>query len=449
MSTATLSAPPPEFLAAAKLLAEREPDSAWRREARPEQLPPPGDWFIWLILGGRGMGKSWAGSRWLAEQAQAAKGEYAVIGRSESDTRQTCIEGPSGLLNALGLHRDSPQYLKGAGEIRLANGSIIHSYSAESPQSTRGPNLAGVWADELASWRFLTETWHERLMLAVRVGDPHVVVTTTPKPVPLLRELVGRNDGSVVITKGTTFDNAANLSARALAEYRRYEGTRIGRQELLGELLDDVDGALWNRELIETSRVSKIDREALVRVVVAVDPAVTAGEHSDETGIVVCAVDKDKRGYVLDDLTCRLPPDKWARRVAQARTKWHADRIVAEANNGWLLLESVMRTVDPSLPLKLVHASHGKQTRAEPVSALYEQGKISHLGSFPELEDQLCTWVPGQGTSPDRLDALVWGFTELKPGGGIVVRAPRNIKRPGGSRFAAVSQRAGGRMRFR
>ena len=446
MPTAALSAPPPEFLAAAKLLAEREPDGEWRREARPEQLPPPGDWFIWIILGGRGMGKSWAGSRWLAEQAQGKRGEYAVIGRSESDTRQTCIEGPSGLLDALGLHRDSPQYKKGVGEIRLPNGSIIHSYSAESPQSTRGPNLAGVWCDELASWRFLMETWHERLLLAVRVGDPHVVVTTTPRPVPLLRELVGRTDGSVVITKGTTFDNAANLSARALAEFRRYEGTRIGRQELLGELLDDVEGALWTRELIETSRVSKIDREAFLRIVVAVDPAVTAGEHSDETGIIVAGIDRDGQGYVLDDLTCRLPPDKWAKRVVAARVKWGADRVVAEKNNGGLLVESVLRTVDRSLPLKLVHAATGKLPRAEPIASLYEQGKISHVGSFPELEDQLCTWIPGQGTSPDRLDALVWAFTELKPGGGITVRAPRILTRPGGSPNASIRQRAGGGM---
>jgi phage terminase large subunit-like protein len=446
VTTATLPAPPPEFLAAADILGAREPDSAWRREARPEQLPPPGDWFIWLILGGRGMGKTWSGSRWLAERAQATPGDYGVIGRSEQDTRETCIEGSSGLLNALGLDRDSPRYRKGVGEIRLENGSIIHTYSAESPQSTRGPNLSGAWCDELASWRFLTQTWHETLIPALRIGDPRVVVTTTPRPVPLLRELVGRKDGSVAVTKGTTFDNAANLSARALAEFRRYEGTRIGRQELLGELLDDVEGALWSRELIETSRVASIEREALLRVVVAVDPAVTAGENSDETGIIVAGIDRDGQGYVLEDLTCRLPPDKWAQRVVRAREKWHADRVVAEANNGGQLVESVLRTVDRSLPLKLVHAATGKLPRAEPIAAVYEQGKVAHVGSFPELEDQLCTWIPGQGTSPDRLDALVWAFTELAPGRVVVVRAPRNIKRPGGSRLAPLRQRAGGSM---
>jgi len=440
--TATLSAPPPEFLAAAKLLAEREPDSAWRREARAEQLPPTGSWFIWLILGGRGFGKTWAGSHWLAEQAQATPGDYAVIGRSEQDTRETCIEGSSGLLRALGLQRSSPQYRRGTGQIRLSNGSTIYAYSAESPESTRGPNLSGAWCDELAAWRFLSQTWDEALMPALRIGDPRVVVTTTPRPVPLLRELVSRKDGSVVITRGSTFDNAAHLSARALAEFRRYEGTRIGRQEIMGELLDDVEGALWTRELIEPARVSKIDREALVRVVVAVDPAVTAGPKSDDTGIVVAGIDKDGKGYVLDDFTCHLPPDKWAKRVMAARLKWKADRVIAEKNNGGMLVESVMRTVDPSMPITLVHASIGKAPHAEPILAVYEQAKVAHVGAFPELEDEMCTWVPGSRTSPDRLDALVWALSELSPGR-VKVSAPVAFRRAGGSPNGPMQQRAG------
>jgi phage terminase large subunit-like protein len=422
-----LSAPPPAFLAAAELLrCERGRDDQWRREARPEQLPPLGDWFIWLILGGRGMGKTWTGARWLAEQALRKPGDYAVIGRSEQDTRETCIEGRSGLLGALMLRRDSREYRRGTGQIRLANGSVIYAYSAESPERARGPNLSGVWCDELAAWRFLAQMWHETLIPAVRIGHPQIVVTTTPRPVPLLRELVSRDDGSVVITRGTTFDNAEHLSARALADLRRYEGTRIGRQELLGELLDDVDGALWTRELIEPYRVVRIDRDHVARVAVAVDPAVSPGERSDETGIIVAAVDREGRGYVLDDFTCRLPPDGWARQVVRARDKWHADRVVAEANNGGALVETVLRTVDPTLPISLVHASHGKLTRAEPIAAVYEQGKVSHVGSFPELEDQLCTWVPGRSTSPDRLDALVWAFTQLRPGV-VVTGAPIGV----------------------
>lgn len=426
---ATLTPRPRAFLAAADLLQARVPDDAWRREARPEQTPPEGDWFVWLILGGRGMGKTWTGARWLAERAQATPGDYAVIGRSEADTRETCVEGPSGLLGALGLHRASREYRRGTGEIRLANGSVIHSYSAESPQSTRGPNLSGAWCDELAAWRFLQQTWDETLLFALRIGDPQIVVTTTPRPVPLLREFISRDDGTVVITKGTTFDNEANLSARALAEFRRFEGTRIGRQELMGELLDDVEGALWSRELIEPNRVDSIDRSHLSRVVVAVDPAMTAGKNSDETGIVIAAIGRDGRGYVLDDLSCRLPPDGWARRVAGAVEKWGADRVVAEVNQGGQLVETVLRTVKSSLPIKLVHATHGKVIRAEPIAAVYEQQKVSHVGSFPELEDQMCTWIPGQSDSPDRLDALVWAFTDLQPGrpsasAPILVRAP-------------------------
>ncbi len=432
---------PPEFLAAANLLAARAPDSAWRREARPEQLPPDGQWFVWLALAGRGWGKTWLGARWLAEQAQSRPGDYAVIGRSEQDTREVCVEGRSGLLGALGLGIGSPGYRRGTGQIRLPNGSVIYSYSAESPESTRGPNLSGAWCDELASWRFLDVMWNETLIPAVRIGDPRIVVTTTPRPVKLLRELIGRDDGSVVVTRGSTFDNAEHLSAGALAEFRRFEGSRIGRQELLGELLDDVEGALWRRELIEPYRVKQVAREALMRVVVAVDPAVTAGEKSDETGIIVAGIDGDGQGYVLDDLTCRLPPDGWARRVADAYTKWSADRIVAEANNGGTLVETVLRTVSSTLPINLVHASTGKSARAEPVAARYEQGRIHHVGAWPELEDQMCSWVKTTAASPDRLDALVWAFTELDPGS-VAVTAPWFGQRPGGSPH--VLRRAGG-----
>jgi phage terminase large subunit-like protein len=431
MPTATTPAPPTDpLLIAAQLLSPAETDSAWRREARPEQLPPPGDWFIHLILAGRGWGKTWTGAHWLAEQAMTTRGDYAVIGRSEPDTRKTCLEGGSGLLEALGLRRDSREYRRGTGEIRLANGSVIHAYSAESPESTRGPNLSGVWCDELAAWRFLAQTWDESLVPSVRIGDSRIVVTTTPRPVPLLREFVARDDGSVVITRGSTFDNAEHLSPRALAEYRRrYEGTRIGRQELEGELLDDVEGALWTREMIEPYRVASIDRGELQRVVIGVDPAVTAHKRSNETGIVVAAVDGDGQGYVLDDLTCRLPPDGWARRVANTCAKWNADRIVAEQSHGFALVESVMRTVDSSLPITFVNAHLGKSARAEPISALYEQGKIHHVGALPELEDQLCGWVPGQAGSPDRLDAVVWAFTELQPGR-TMVAAPVFSRKP-------------------
>jgi predicted phage terminase large subunit-like protein len=428
-----------ELLAAADLLDES--DDAWRQEARPQQLPPEGDWFVWLIMAGRGWGKTRTGAEWLAHQAQTTPGDYAVIGRSSQDTRETCLEGQSGLLRALGLRFDSPEYNRATQQIRLPNGSNIYAYSAERPERVRGPNLSGAWCDEIAVWRY-PQTWTETLVPALRIGRPQVVVTTTPRPIPLLREMIERDDGSVVVTRGATFDNEANLSSQALAELRRrYEGTRIGRQELMGELIDDVEGALWSRAIIEPHRVRSVERGQLVRIVVAVDPAVTAGEDSDETGIIVAGVSSDGQGYVLDDLTCRSSPDAWARQAAHALEKWQGDRIVAEANNGGALVETVLRTVDRALPIKLVHASRGKLTRAEPIAALYEQGKVHHVGDFPELEDQLCTWVPGSSDSPDRLDALVWALTELQPWAASV-SAPRFSTRP--SRWAETGRRVGG-----
>jgi phage terminase large subunit-like protein len=436
-----VTAVPPEFLIAADLLGPSEADSAWRREARPQQLPPAGDWFVWLIMAGRGWGKTRTGAEWLAHRALSTPGDYAVIGRSTQDTRETAIEGTSGLLRALGLDRNSRDYNKANGVIRLPNGSTIYAYSGESPSRVRGPNLSAAWLDELAHWRY-PQAWTETIVPALRIGNPQAVITTTPRPIRLLRELMGREDGSVVLTRGSTFENEANLSADALAELRRrYEGTRLGRQELRGELLDDFEGALWTRDAIETLRVQRVDRGQLVRIVVAVDPVVTAGEDSDETGIIVAAVDQANQGYVLDDLTCRLPPDGWARRVAHALERWQADRVVAEANNGGQLVETVLRTVDPSLPLTLVHASRGKLTRAEPIAALYEQAKVAHVGAFPELEDELCTWVPGMADSPDRLDALVWALTELAPG---AVRVSAPIFSTRSSRWEPVRQRAFG-----
>lgn len=235
-----------DFALAADLLDPQPGPWAWESEARPDQLPPAAAWFCWLIVAGRGWGKTRTGSEWLGRQASSIPGRHwAVIARTTDDVRATCIEGPSGLLVALGLPRDCPEYNRVHGTIRLPNGSVIHSYSAEKPDRLRGPNLSGAWADELATWRY-PETWTEGLMPALRIGDPRVVVTTTPRPVGLVRELLGRDDGTVHVTRGSTFDNAANLSASALDELRRrYEGTRLGRQELYGELIEDVEGALW------------------------------------------------------------------------------------------------------------------------------------------------------------------------------------------------------------
>jgi phage terminase large subunit-like protein len=248
-----VSTAPNPYALAADLLDPPSIDWAWERRARPKQLPPAGDWFVWLIMAGRGWGKTQTGSEWIARQALMNPGrEYAIVARTTSDVHRVCLEGRSGVLRVLGLTRDSENYNRTTGQIRLPNGSIIHAFSAEKADSVLGANLSGAWCDELASWRY-EETWTRGLIPALRIGDPQVVVTTTPRPVGLVRDLVGRTDGSVVVTRGSTFENAENLSASALAELKlRYEGTRLGRQELEGELIEDVDGALWTRDMFET-----------------------------------------------------------------------------------------------------------------------------------------------------------------------------------------------------
>lgn len=404
---------------AADLIAPPETDWEWLKHARPSQLPPPGDWFVWLIMAGRGFGKTRTGAEWIARQAQITPGgHFAVVARSTQDCREVCIEGPSGLLKVLGLTRDSDDYNRTTGEIRLPNGAVIHSYGAEKPDRLRGPNLSGAWCDELASWRYV-ETWTEGLIPALRIGKPHVVVTTTPRPAGLIRDLAKRDDGSVFITRGSTFENSANLSATALEELRRrYEGTRLGRQELEGELIDDIEGALWTRAMIEASRVREDDVPEMTRIVVAVDPAATATAESDDTGIIVAGVGTDGDAYILDDRTCHLPPEGWAQRVVRAYHHFEADRVVAEANQGGEMVSAVLLTADRKVPVKLVRASRGKQTRAEPVAALFgappkRESRVHLVGGFPELEDQLCSWVPGDANSPDRLDACTWAITEL------------------------------------
>jgi phage terminase large subunit-like protein len=285
--------------------------------------------------------------------------------------------------------------------------------SADEPDRARGLNLSYCWCDEFAAWRY-EETWTAGLAPALRIGNPQTIITTTPRPTKLIREFMARTDGSVVVTRGSTFDNSANLSPAALAELRqRYDGTRIGRQELYGEVLTDTPGALWSLASIENARISETNLPELVRVVVAVDPAVTSGENSDETGIVVVAKTADGRGVVLADRSCRDTPSGWAHRAIQAFEDFHADRIVAEKNQGGDMVEATLRSVMPSVPYKGVTAKQGKRLRAEPIAALYEQGRVSHAGVFDTLEDQMTSWLPDSGYSPDRLDALVHGLTEL------------------------------------
>jgi phage terminase large subunit-like protein len=337
-----------------------------------------------------------------------------VLAPTFRDVRKTCIEGPTGLLRAM-QEGELLAYRRNELQIRLVNGSVIYGYSAEEPERLRGANLAGAWCDELGSWRY-PQTWYESLVPALRIGEhPRVVVTTTPRVTPLIRDLANRVDGSVHITRGSTWENAANLSAAALAELdRRYAGTRLGRQELEGELLEDVEGALWSRTDIDATRITRERMPQLVHIVVSIDPAVTSGEDSDETGIIVAAEGSDGHGYVLEDLTLRGSPDACMRKAVNAYYRHQADCIVAEVNNGGDFIRDLLRTVDPMVPYRDVRASRGKRVRAEPISALYEQHRVHHVGAFPDLEDQMCSWVPDSLESPDRMDALVWAFSELK-----------------------------------
>lgn len=404
------------------LIAELSPEQArallqyWAFWARPEQLPPDGDWRVWLYIGGRGAGKTRAGAELVrAKVRSGAARRVALVGATAADVRNVMIEGESGLLSiADPAHR--PRWEPSKGRLTWPKGAIATAYSAEEPERLRGPQHDFAWCDELAAWRY-PETW-DQLMFGLRLGpDPRVVVTTTPRPTRLLRELLA--DPTVAVTRGTTYDNRANLPVAFLRQIvLRYEGTRLGRQELEAELLEDMPGALWMRDVIERSRVGRGAHPDLTRIVVAIDPATTSGEDSDETGIIVAAKDTSGHGWVLADLSGRYAPIEWARRAIAAYREHHADRIVAEINQGGDMVEATLRMIDPSVPFAAVRASRGKVVRAEPVAALYEQGRVHHVGTFPQLEDQMCAFTPDfdrrkAGYSPDRVDALVWALSEL------------------------------------
>ena len=393
---------------------------------------------MWLILAGRGWGKTRTGAEYVKAALLAHPGwRAALVAETIADARDTMMEGEeSGLLKLL-----APSDLRGGsigtawnrslGELYLANGSKAKTYSAEKPGLLRGPQHHVAWCDEAAKWQDAcrgTEedtTW-SNLMFGLRIGhDPRCVVTTTPRPFKLIRELVAAK--STHITKGTTYENLDNLAPPFRAEViAKYEDTRLGRQELNAELLDDVPGALWERAVLDAHRV--IEHPDLVRVVVGVDPSVTSSTQADEAGIIVAGRGTDGHGYVLADRSRRDTPHGWARAAVGAYHEHRADRIVAEINNGGEMVELTIRTVDTNVSYRTVHASRGKIARAEPIAALYEQGRVHHVGAFDALEDQMCSYVPG-GSSPDRMDALVWALTELS------LSRPRfmgNVKKPPG-----------------
>jgi len=380
----------------------------WAFFARPEQLAPEGNWDTWLILSGRGWGKSRTGAEWVRSLAESGKAKrIALVGATAADVRDVMIEGESGIMSICPPW-DRPLYEPSKRRITWPNGAMATAYSADEPDRLRGPQHDAAWCDEIAAWRY-GEAW-DQLRFGLRLGDrPQTVVTTTPRPTQMIRDLIKHK--TTVVTKGSTYDNRMNLAPTFFSQIiSKYEGTRIGRQELHAELLDDVQGALWQHADIDKCRVSTVP--LLRRAVVAIDPAVTSGEHSDETGIIVAGIDEKRQGYVIADLSGQYSPGEWAKVAVDAYYKYDADRVVAEVNNGGDLVEFTLRTVAQNVSYKDVRATRGKFTRAEPIAALYEQHKIHHVGMFAKLEDQMCTYVPG-GKSPDRMDALVWAFFDL------------------------------------
>ncbi len=391
----------------------------WRLWARTEQIAPPGNWRIWLIMAGRGFGKTRAGAEWVREVAAAnPDARIALVGASLGEARAVMIEGESGIL-ATSPPRRRPQFEPSLRRLTWPNGAQAVLYSALEPESLRGPQHSHAWCDEIAKWGNVAgkaeKAWNN-LLLGLRLGEqPRLLATTTPRAVPLLRRIL-KEDG-LHLTKGSTYDNADNLPERFISDVRNTFGkSMLGRQELDGELIEDVAGALWTRGLIESRREAEAPPQS-VRTVIGVDPPASA--HGDACGIIVAGLGADGIAHVLADASVETPsPERWAHAVADTARAWQADRVVAEANQGGAMVESVLRAADLSLPIRLVHASKGKVARAEPVAALYEAGRVRHAGMFPELEDELCGLTigggyEGPGRSPDRADALVWALTEL------------------------------------
>ena len=387
--------------------------SSWRFWARPKQIAPEGDWTNWLILAGRGFGKTRAIAEWVIEKARAMpKSRGALVGRIASDVRDILVEGESGIL-ACAPPDFMPTWMPSKRRLIFPNGARVTTFSADQPDVLRGPQHHWAACDELAAWRKAQDAW-DNLMLGLRLGEhPQVAIATTPRPIPLVRELV--KDPATHLTTGTTYENRGNLAPSFYSKIiAKYEGSRLGRQELLAQVLDDTPGALWTNAIIEKTRVSEAPE--MTRIIVAIDPAVTSSEESSETGIIVTGIDKRGHGYVLDDATLRGTPSEWATAAIAAYEHWEADGIVAEVNNGGDMvqytIEMTARSMGKRVPVKQVRASRGKQTRAEPVSTLYEQGMVHHVNNFPQLEDQMTTWTPEE-KSPDRMDAMVWALTEL------------------------------------
>jgi phage terminase large subunit-like protein len=382
----------------------------WTFQAHPGQIPPKDQaWFCYLMRSGRGGGKTRSGAEWVLQRVRDGYRHIALIGQTAADVRDTMVElGPSSLMK-IARPSERPIYEPSKRRLTFPNGANATTFSGDEPDQLRGPAHDSVWMDELAKFKYPQLSW-DNMEMGLRLGDnPQVFCTTTPRPIPIIKQLV--KDPTTIDVRFSTLQNAENLSPLFLKRVMdKYSGTRLGRQELEGELLDDNPFSLWQRDVIENLRVTS--HPVLIRVVVGVDPAVSSGDESAETGIIGAGIAADGQVYVLDDASLHGSPLDWARSVVRSFHRHKADRVIGEVNNGGDLVEVNLRTVDRSIPFRAVHASRGKLIRAEPIAALYEQGKVHHVGTFPQLEDQMCEWVPGE-KSPDRMDALVWAITEL------------------------------------
>jgi len=417
------------YLGPAKVDELQHDWSFWGRDA---QFPPTdNDWNTWLINAGRGFGKTRCGAEWVREQVKNGHKRIACVASTNSDIERVMVKGESGFLSVCWKHdKDNkgkpmgfPEWSPTKRSLSWANGAKVEFYSAEEPERLRGPQFSAAWCDELAAWNKDIDTW-QMLQFCLRLGKhPRVCVTTTPKPTKLMRELL--KNPKTVVTSGSTFDNAANLADTYLVAVKeQYEGTRIGRQELYAEVLEEAEGALWSTEMLDNANVKHEDVPDLARIVVALDPAVTSNAESDMTGIVVAGIDINGIAYVLGDYTDRLSPQGWAAKAIQLYHHYQADRIVAEVNQGGDMVRTTIHGEDETVSYKAVRASRGKYARAEPISALYERGLVKHVANPPdgaslnELETQMRTWEPlGRVGSPDRLDAMVWAITDLSLNG--------------------------------
>lgn len=384
----------------------------WSWWARPNQRLPAGHWNHWLILAGRGFGKTRTGAETVRQWVRSSD-MVNLIGATADDIRDIMVEGESGIL-AICPDEERPTYVKSERKLEWPNGSTSLLFSAQEPDRLRGKQHKKLWCDELAAWSY-EESW-DQAKFGLRLGSsPQSIITTTPKPIRNIRELL--KEQHVHVTRGTSYENRENLARTFFDEIvKRYEGTRLGRQELMAEMLEDTPGALWTREMIRHTPVAGLP--PLVRCVVAVDPPASSHDGSNEAGVVACAIDASQQGYVLADQSAILAPREWAQRAVYLYRELKADTIVVEINQGGEMATQTIKAVDPNVPVKAVRAAKGKYIRAEPISAIYARGAIRHVEFFETLEDQMCMFTPDfdrKEGSPDRLDAMVWAFTELFP----------------------------------